>query len=116
MPKITQFNDFPVNTLKHNADIFTYNIFSFFIFCVNESNFPNVFKQVNITTALKRIYRGSIENYRPINTLPAIAKIFEKLLSKQGTMFIDQFFSKCGFWFYCTALSISNMKNRKTGI
>ena len=39
------------------------------------------------------------DNYRPGSILPAISKIFKKLLCKQITMFIDPFLSKfqCGF-------------------
>ena len=57
----------------------------------------------NITPAFKKGYRGSNENYRPMNILPVIVKIFEKLLIKQGTMFMDQVLSKYGFRKSCIA-------------
>ena len=49
--------------------------------------------------SLKKGYRGSKENYRPVSILPVISKIFEKLLCNQITSFKDQFLSKyqCGF-------------------
>ena len=39
------------------------------------------------------------DNYRPVSILPVISKIFEKILCKQITMFIDLHLSKfqCGF-------------------
>ena len=39
------------------------------------------------------------DNYHPVSILPVILKIFEKLLCKQITMFIDPLLSKfqCGF-------------------
>ena len=45
------------------------------------------------------------DNYRPVTILPVIAKIFEKLLCKQITMFIDPLLSKfqCGFRKSCGA-------------
>ena len=47
----------------------------------------------------KKGYRGSKENYRPVSILPVISKIFEKLLCKQITIFMDPLLSKyqCGF-------------------
>ena len=42
---------------------------------------------------------GVKENYLPLSILPASSKIFEELLSKQISLFTDQFLSKyqCGF-------------------
>ena len=39
------------------------------------------------------------DNYRPVTIFPVISKIFEKLLCKQITTFIDRLLSKfqCGF-------------------
>ena len=41
-----------------------------------------------------------MESYRPLSILPVIAGILEKLPSKEVTMFLDQFLSKCqcSFW------------------
>ena len=41
--------------------------------------FPNI---TNITLLFKKGYGNSKQNYRPESTLPVIAKIFEKFLSK----------------------------------
>ena len=52
----------------------------------------HIFKEVNITPAFKKGYRGSNENYRPMNILPVIVKIFEKLLlSKEPCLWIKFF-------------------------
>ena len=68
---------------------------NFLSFCINETKFPNIFKEANVTPAFKKGYRGLKENYHTVNILPIIAKIFEKLLSKQGATFIiDQVLSK----------------------
>ena len=47
----------------------------------------------------KKGYRGSKKNYRPVSILPVISEIFEKLLCKQITIFMDPLLSKyqCGF-------------------
>ena len=41
-----------------------------------------------------------MESYRPLSILPVIARIVEKLPSKEVTMFLDKFLSKChcSFW------------------
>ena len=92
--KTTQINDIPVKILKQNADIFSEKVCNFLSFCVNEDKFPNVFKQANIIHAPKKGYRGFKESYHPMSILSVIAKMIEKLLSKQETMFICQFLSK----------------------
>ena len=55
--KATQINNFPAKILKQSTDIFTANNCSLFSFCVNESKFPSIFNQVNVTPAFKKGYR-----------------------------------------------------------
>ena len=51
------------------------------------------------TSVFKKGCRGSKENYRSVSILPVISKIFENLLCKQITIFMDPLLSKyqCGF-------------------
>ena len=56
--------------------------------------FPSILKNANITPVFKKWYRGSKESYRPVRILPVSYKIFEKLLCKQITIFIDPLLSK----------------------
>ena len=53
----------------------------------NKSNvkvtFLNILKHGNISAVVKKIYRCFKVSYRPVNILPIIFKVFEKLLSKQ---------------------------------
>ena len=59
----------------------------------------SILKIANITPVFKKGDRDVKDNYRPVSILPVISKIFEKLLCKQITMFIDPLLSKfqCGF-------------------
>ena len=93
-----QNTDIPVKILKQNADSFGSYICHFLNVCVDKSTFPSVLKHSS-KPVIKKVYRGSKENYRPVSILPAISKIFEKLLCSQITPFMDQFLSKyqCGF-------------------
>ena len=70
-------------------------MFSFFIESTKESTFHSILKNATVTSVFKQGYRGSKENYRPVNILPGISKIFEKLLWKQITIFIDPLLPKC---------------------
>ena len=97
--KSAQSTDIPIRVLKENADIFADYICGFFNESIKKSTFPSILKNANITPVFKKEYRGSKENYRPVSILPVISKIFEKLLCKQITIFIDPLLSKyqCGF-------------------
>ena len=57
-----------------------------------------ILKIGNITPVFKEEDRDLKDNYRPVSILPELSKIFEKLLFKQISMFIDLLLSKfqCG--------------------
>ena len=80
--------------LKENADIFTSYLCDFFIQSIENFEFPSILKNANITPVFKKGYKGSKENYHPVIILPVISKIFEKLLCKQITIFMDPLLSK----------------------
>ena len=85
--------------MKENADIFASSLCDFFNQSIENFEFPSILKNANITPVFKKGYRGSKENYHPVSIFPVISKIFEKLLSKQVTIFMDPLLSKyeCGF-------------------
>ena len=90
--KATQYTDLPVKILKENCD--------FFNDCVDRGDFPSILKVPDITPVLEiERDRDLKDNYQPMSILPLISKIFEKLLCKQITIFIDPLLSKfqCGF-------------------
>ena len=85
--------------MKENTDIFARYLCDFFNQSIDNSEFPSILKNVNITLVLKKGYRGSKENYRPVSILPVISKIFEKLLCEQITIFMAPLLSKYQCWF-----------------
>ena len=97
--KFTQSTNIPIKLLKENADIFASYLCDFFNQSIENIEFPSILKNVNITPLFKKGYRGSKENYPPVSILPVIFKIFEKLLCKKITIFMDPLLSKyqCGF-------------------
>ena len=78
--------------LKQNANVFSDYIYNLPNFFVNKGKCPDILKQANIRPAFKKGYRGYRESY---HLLPVIARIFEKLLGEQVTLFMDKFLSKC---------------------
>ena len=92
--KSVQSTDIPIRVPKENADIFSEYICRFFNESIKKSTFPSSLKNANVTPVFKKRYRDSKENYRPVSILPVISKIFEKLLCKQITIFIDPLLSK----------------------
>ena len=66
---------------------------------VGTSLFPDELKLADIIPTYKRGITTDKVNYRPISLLPAVSKVFEKLIAKQLKPFTKTFFSKylCGF-------------------
>ena len=96
--KSTQSTDLSIKLLKENADMFASYLCDFFHQSIEISDFPSILKNANIRPVFKKGYRDSKKNYRPVSILPVISKIFEKLLCKQITIFMDPLLSKyqCG--------------------
>ena len=68
-------------------------------FCFNDSIirssiFPDELKLAEIIPVHKEGDTTDKANYRPISLLPIISKVFERLIAKQISPFINTFFSK----------------------
>ena len=57
--------------------------------CVENSNWPAIWKRGALTPIFKKGDKHNVENYRPITTLSIIDKVFESLPSKQITHYFD---------------------------
>ena len=90
--KAVQDNYFPVKVLKENANFFAAQITLQFNEGICSSKYAQSFKLVNITPTFKQGSRNLKDNYRPINILPFIPKIFEKLMCKQLSNHFDNNF------------------------
>ena len=60
--------------------------------------FPQKLKLVYITPVYKKEDSTKVKNYRPVSGLPTVSKIFERLMQKQISEYINQFLSPflCG--------------------
>ena len=97
--KACQDADIPTKILKENADVFADFLHPSFNEFVKESKFPSVLKQANITPVYKKGERECKNNYSPVSILSNISEIFERIMFRQISNYMDSFFSKyqCGF-------------------
>ena len=77
-----------------NADIFSAYICDFLNETIRSGKFPEVLKNGDVTAVSKNCFKGSKQNYLPESMLPIISKIFEKIISKQITNFMNPLLSK----------------------
>ena len=66
---------------------------------VNKCNFPNNLKLADVTPVFKKNSATTASNYRPVSVLPTVSKIFERLMHKQISGFINESLSPylCGY-------------------
>ena len=63
------------------------------------STFPTALKYADVKPVFKKYDKADKENYRPINILHTLSKIYERLIYNQTCPYFDKLFSKfqCGF-------------------
>ena len=97
--KAYQTDNIPPKILKQNDDICSVILSSDLNRCIENGKFPNNLKNAYITPTFKKGDRLLKSNYRPVSILPALSKIYEKLLYQQIYEYFNCIFSKylCGF-------------------
>ena len=73
--KATQSNDVPTEVLKENYDIFATFITENVNNMIENSVFPDSFKQADIKPVYKKDSRNEKENCRPVSILSNLSKI-----------------------------------------
>ena len=61
--------------------------------------FPTKLKLADITPIFKKLEAILVDNYRPVSVLPAVSKIFEKIMQGQMNNFVEKYLSPylCGY-------------------
>ena len=61
--------------------------------------FPQNLKLAAITPVYQKKDPTLVENYRPVSVLPTVAEVFERIIQKQFSSFINDFLSpySCGY-------------------
>ena len=84
-------SDIPINLIKKSAFIIAPILARTFNDCMKEGVFPDDLKIGRITPIYKKGAAESIENYRPVSTLPIFGKIFEKVIYERlYSFFVSQ--------------------------
>ena len=73
-------SDIPIYVIKKSASAMGYHLVKIFNQCLHQGIFPDELKVGRITPIYKKDDECSLENYRPVSTLPIFGKIFEKII------------------------------------
>ena len=90
------FGNIPTKMLKSSSEICSValqNIWNSEI--LGKLYFPNKLKLADITPVYKKKDSTLVENYRPVSVLPSVSKIFERIIQKQFSNYVDEFLSPC---------------------
>ena len=98
-PSKSTSGNIPVKIIKEYLFLYLNPLTHCFNNCINENKFPDPFKLADVTPIFKKDNKTQKENYRGISILKALAKVLERLLSKQLIEFMTPNFSPflCGF-------------------
>ena len=83
----------PAKVLRASADLFSVPLTEIFINLVVNCAFPDDLKLADISSLCKKDDNMRKQNYRPIRLLPAISKVFERIMYNQLFDYIAIFFS-----------------------
>ena len=85
----------PPRELKMACNVLAPSLTNIFNVCIQTSNWLEQWKRGIWVPLQKKDNHSDIKNYRPITILAAIDKVFEQLLSNQGTQFMEPYLSNC---------------------
>ena len=91
--KATAFGNIPTKILKQSSKSCSDTLQKLFNDALRDSYFPDKLKCADVTPVFKKDDPTKAKNYRPVSVLPGVSKIFERLMHKQISFYIDQFLS-----------------------
>ena len=99
LAKSCQIDSIPTKILKENSIIFGPKLLIDFNCCIRNGIFPSNQKLADITPVFKKSDKHCKNNYRQVSILPALSKIFEKLMFYQINEYMNDKLSifLCGF-------------------
>ena len=89
--KVGTFQDIPPKILK--------NIINVCSKTVSHCEFPSEWKKTDVTPIFKKDDPTKAKNYRPVSVLPVVSNVFERIMHKQISEYINKFLSPylCGY-------------------
>lgn len=85
------FDEIPIRIIKILLPIIEVHILFIYNNIITTSKFPNCWKHAKIIPLNKVSQPKTMSDFRPISILPAISKVFEKILQIQITGFIEHY-------------------------
>ena len=97
--KSNPIDSIPAKMIKENSSFFCSLLYNNFNNCISMCTFPSKLKLADVSPLHKKGVRMDKSNYRPVSILPAISKIYERVLCTQMNCFTENILSKfqCGF-------------------
>ena len=84
--KVGTFKNIPIKCLKMTSDIYIPFLAAIWNKeLILNKKFPQKLKIADITPVCEKDDSTKMKNYRPVSVLPALSKIFERLMQKQIT-------------------------------
>ena len=81
--KSTTFKSIPPKLLKSECDLVSTPLQIIFNNSIEQSSFSDELKLADVSSLFKREVKTFKGNYRPINVLPTVSKVFERLMDTQ---------------------------------
>ena len=97
--KVTRKGDKTAKILKDSLSVHTKKLTTIINNCLKDGLYPNELKLADVSPVFIKDDGLNKENYRPVNILSHISKVFERIFYKQIDRFIKSKFSHflCGF-------------------
>ena len=97
--KANTFDSIPPKHLKQSSDVCGPVLLNLINKSIREGDFPNELKLADVTPVFKKDDATLAKNYRPVSVLPAVSKVYERIVQKQIIAHIEKHLSKylCGY-------------------
>ena len=92
-------NDIPARILIQSNDIISTYLSDIYNTSKNHHDFPMALKMADVIPIHKTDEKNIMKNYRPVSLLPIVSKLFEKMMYKQISSYVDNFLSPYLFGF-----------------
>ena len=89
LKKAPTLKNIPPKVLKTSAMVIAETLQQLFNQALTTGEFPTNLKTADVTPVFKKNNPLNKENYRPVSVLPAISKVFEKLMQNQINVHIN---------------------------
>ena len=91
--KASPVESLPPKVLKENCNIFAPKIMFDFNLSINSGNFPNSLKLADVTPVFKKDDKHDKKKFRPVSILPALSKIYERIMNGQIKAYFEDILS-----------------------